>query len=210
VGRWTQSHWPSTVNWYHWDKYRFSKGTIELIECDPVSPLTEKQQAHINLAVWRCHLYLNKNKTEGTKRKKNGASLLFCPILQSSLHKISSFSYPFLFLCVVMSCKVSESSRREQDRRQLQLTVRAACSYTWMHPNSQYSLSTWTLISASCQNEALHIASSPSLHLECTYFSLSTGLQTPLHFQSNDATQTLPACAFHLQSEGPFQRANTG
>jgi hypothetical protein len=160
--------------------------------CMTVSPLSQQKQ------------------NRRYKKKKNGASLLFCPILQSSLHKISSFSYPFLFLCVVMSCKVSESSRREQDRRQLQLTVRAACSYTWMHPNSQYSLSTWTLISASCQNEALHIASSPSLHLECTYFSLSTGLQTPLHFQSNDATQTLPACAFHLQSEGPFQRANTG
>lgn len=60
------------------------------------------------------------------------------------------------------------------------------------------------------QNEALQIASSPSPHLECTSLSLSTGLQTPLHLQSNDATQAFPACAFHSQSEisKPFQKWN--
>lgn len=54
--------------------------------------------------------------------------------------------------------------------------------------------------SPSCQKEALQIASCPSPHRECTYLILSTGLQTPLHLQSNDAMQTFPACAFHSQS----------
>lgn len=50
------------------------------------------------------------------------------------------------------------------------------------------------------QKVALHKAFSPSPHRRWTSFILSTDLQTPLQVQSNDATQTLPAWAFHSQS----------
>ena len=51
-----------------------------------------------------------------------------------------------------------------------------------------------------CQNSALHKAFSPSPHRRWTSLILSADLQIPLQLQSNDATQTLPAWAFHSQS----------
>lgn len=99
--------------------------------------------------------------------------------------------YMFLSLLILFPLRFAKlwTSRRR---------ILSAQTYDYMNP----SLSLWSCESllASRQNEALQIASSPSLHLECTYFNLSTGLQTPLHFQSNDATQIFPACAFHSQS----------
>ena len=51
-----------------------------------------------------------------------------------------------------------------------------------------------------CQNSALHNAFSPSPHRRWTSFIRSTDLQMPLQLQSNEATHTLPAWAFHSQS----------
>jgi hypothetical protein len=45
-------------------------------------------------------------------------------------------------------------------------------------------------------------------HLHC--ISSARILASQLDFQSNDATQTFPACAFHSQSEKQFQRAKIG
>lgn len=103
-------------------------------------------------------------------------------------------------------CAYNASLLGTQGSYGLQTSV---CFFLYIYPE-QWSLaiipsSSCMPLTSSCQNEALQIASSPSLHLECTYFSLSTGLQTPLHFQSNDATQTFPACAFHSQSERNFR-----
>lgn len=50
------------------------------------------------------------------------------------------------------------------------------------------------------QKAALHKAFSPSPHRRWTSFILSADLQIPLQLQSNEATQTLPAWAFHSQS----------
>lgn len=122
------------------------------------------------------------------------------------------------FLCIRHAClpfsELPLCIQRESSRntRQLWPAHKRVCVcvfFLYIYPE-QWSLaiipsSSCTPLTSSCQNEALQIASSPSLHLECTYFSLSTGLQTPLHFQSNDATQTFPACAFHSQSERNFR-----
>lgn len=50
------------------------------------------------------------------------------------------------------------------------------------------------------QKTALHRAFSPSPHRLWTSLILSADLQIPLQLQSNEATQMLPACAFHSQS----------
>lgn len=49
--------------------------------------------------------------------------------------------------------------------------------------------------------ETFQIALSPSAQALWTSFILSTDLHIPLQDQSNDATQTFPACIFHSQSE---------
>lgn len=50
------------------------------------------------------------------------------------------------------------------------------------------------------QNSAVHKAFSPSPHRRWTSLILSADLQIPLQVQSKEATQTLPAWAFHSQS----------
>lgn len=50
------------------------------------------------------------------------------------------------------------------------------------------------------QTRTPQIAASSSPHFSWTLLILSTDLQIPLQLQSNDATQTLPAWAFHSQS----------
>lgn len=50
------------------------------------------------------------------------------------------------------------------------------------------------------QKEAVHTVSFFSPHFSWTYFILSTDSQIPLHFQSNDAIQAFPDCAFNSQS----------
>lgn len=48
-----------------------------------------------------------------------------------------------------------------------------------------------------------------SPHLACTCLILSTDLQIPLQLHSNDATHTLPACAFHSHSAATRKVADT-
>lgn len=50
------------------------------------------------------------------------------------------------------------------------------------------------------QKDAAKRAFGPSPHLRWTSFIRSADLQIPLQLQSNEATQMLPACAFHSQS----------
>lgn len=50
------------------------------------------------------------------------------------------------------------------------------------------------------QNSAVHKAFSPSPHRRWTSLILSADLQIPLQLQSKEATQMLPAWAFHSQS----------
>lgn len=53
---------------------------------------------------------------------------------------------------------------------------------------------------ACAQIAAFHKVFSPSPHRLWTSFNLSTDLHIPLQVQSNEATQMLPAWAFHSQS----------
>lgn len=57
------------------------------------------------------------------------------------------------------------------------------------------------------QKTAFHKAFSPSPHRLWTILILSADLQIPLQLQSNEATHTLPAWAFHSQSGGVPQHS---
>lgn len=65
----------------------------------------------------------------------------------------------------------------------------------WMH-DCLWNMHPLLLI----QTRTPQIAASSSPHFSWTLLILSTDLQIPLQLQSNDATQTLPAWAFHSQS----------
>jgi hypothetical protein len=60
---------------------------------------------------------------------------------------------------------------------------------------------------ATYQKVALHNAFSSSPQRWWTSTILSTDLQIPLHFQSNEATHILPARAFHSQSAHIYTRS---
>ena len=59
------------------------------------------------------------------------------------------------------------------------------------------------------QNFAFQIAFSLSPQRWWTSLIRSADLQMPLQLQSNDATHTLPACAFHSQSAQVYQAQST-
>jgi len=84
--------------------------------------------------------------------------------------------------------------------------------YIWLSSSRSITYTLCTMHSLACdlfghQKTALQRVFSPSPQRRWTSDILSADLQMPLQLQSKEATQRLPACAFHSQSDNHFVKS---